>query len=98
MRIISYKAIREFIQRHPESEKVMKSWYDTSKKVIWLNFSEVKQTFGAVDLFKNNIHIFDIGGNKYRLVAAIHYNTGTLYIREVLTHEEYDKNQWQKRL
>ncbi len=60
----------------------------------WSSFDDVKAVFGAnVDVYKQFV-IFDIGGNKYRLIAAVHYNTGRVYIRHVLTHAEYSRGGW----
>ena len=63
------------------------------------NLVELKQTFGSVDMVPvkgRDLYVFDIGGNKYRLVAAIHFNTQKLFVRHVLTHPEYDAGGWKK--
>jgi mRNA-degrading endonuclease HigB of HigAB toxin-antitoxin module len=63
------------------------------------NLVELKQTFGSVDYVpvgKRKFYVFDIGGNKYRLVAAIHFNTQTLFVRFMMTHVEYDRGDWKK--
>jgi len=63
------------------------------------NLVELKQTFGSVDMVPvkgRDPYVFDIGGNKYRLVAAIHFNTQKLFVRHVLTHPEYDAGGWKK--
>ena len=64
-----------------------------SRRAAWRNFAEVKQAFGRVDACGRCV-IFDIGGNKFRLIAAIHYNTQRIYVRHVLTHVEYDRGLW----
>jgi mRNA interferase HigB len=76
----------------------MNAWYRITKRANWAHFAEVKATFNSADVYQDNIIIFDIGGNKFRLVAAIHYNTSKIYIREVLTHGEYEKGKWKKSL
>lgn len=60
------------------------------------NFAQLRATFGRVD-HVDELTVFDIGGNKYRLIAAIHYNRRKVYIRHVLTHSEYDRGAWKRR-
>lgn len=91
MRIISQKAIRKFEETHAQATIPLKEWRKKMEALHCNNYAELKQSFNAVD--KVDMYcIFNIGGNKYRLIAAIHFNKQTLYIREILTHEEY--NQW----
>ena len=59
------------------------------------SFSDLKATFNSIDKF-GNLYIFDIGGNKLRLIASIHFNRQKLYIRHILTHKEYDKGKWRE--
>ena len=61
----------------------------------WENFADVRKTFNAADLV-GSLVVFDIGGNKYRLAAAIHFNRGKVFIRHVLTHAEYNKGKWKE--
>jgi len=60
------------------------------------SFAELRQTFSSAD-YVDGFTIFDVGGNSYRLVAVIHYNTQRIYVRNVMTHAEYDRNHWRKR-
>lgn len=102
MRIISIRTLREFWQRHPDAQTPLKDWFRATEAAGWRNFMDVRQTFGSADTAKvdsgNTVTIFDIGGNKYRLIAAIHYNAGVLYALMVLTHKEYDTNKWKGQL
>ena len=102
MRIISIRTLREFWQRHADAEKPLKDWFGTTETALWHDFTDVRQTFGSADNAKvksgNTVTIFDIGGNKYRLITAIHYNTETVYAMTVLAHNEYDTNKWKARL
>ena len=102
MRIISRKTLKSFWEGHEESEKTLKRWYELTKNANWKNSAEVIQTFGSVDQVRvnsgNTVTVFDIGGNKYRVVAAIHYNVQTVYVLAVMTHAEYDKNHWKEGL
>ena len=72
----------------------MDAWRKAARAANWQSFDDVKAAFGKrADRYKKYV-IFDIGGNKYRLVAAIHYNRGVVYVRHVLTHAEYDRGKW----
>jgi mRNA interferase HigB len=73
----------------------LRVWAKVVKAAAWKNFAELKQTYAGADQYKQ-FTIFDIGGNKYRLIAAIHYNTQKLYVRHILTHKEYDAGKWKK--
>ena len=66
-----------------------------AKRAEWEKFAEVRKTFNTADLVGRFV-VFDIGGNKYRLIAAIHFNRGKLYVRHVLTHAEEDAQKWKK--
>ena len=69
------------------------AWHQVAKHAEWEQFAEVRETFNTVDLVGRFL-VFDIGGNKYRLIAVIHFNRGKLFIRHVLTHAEYDEGKW----
>lgn len=71
----------------------MLAWYRLVSTSGFANFTEIRQTFNSAD-YVSPFTIFDIGGNNFRLIAVIHYNRQKLYIREVLTHAEYDR--WNK--
>ena len=89
MVIISRPILRDFITRYPLSTKALNDWYEKTKKSDWSKFPDVKQTWNSCDAIGNDRYVFDIGGNKFRLVAMIHFKKRTLYIRRILTHEEY---------
>ena len=71
-------------------------WFRTMKKENFQDFIHLKQTFSTAD-YVDGLTVFDIGGNKYRLIASIHYNVGQVFIRNVLTHAEYDHNNWKRK-
>lgn len=102
MRVISLKMLKTFWTRHADAERPLREWYKVAEASDWQNYLDVKSTFGSVDTAKvnsgNTVTIFDIGGNKYRLICAIHYNTGCLYALRVLTHKEYDTDKWKDQL
>jgi mRNA interferase HigB len=90
MRIISKKKLREFWEKHPNSEVSLRNWFQTAKNADWENLAEVRKDFPHADL-AGVCTIFNIAGNNYRLITKIYYDTKTVLIRFVLTHAEYDK-------
>lgn len=95
MHIITRKRITEFSALHPDSRAPLAAWYAIVDKSTFKSFVDLRRTFPSADMLGNKI-IFNIGGNKYRLIAAIHFNRGKVYIRHILTHAEYDKGGWKK--
>jgi mRNA interferase HigB len=93
MHVISRKKLREFWENHPRARSSLEAWYQVAKHAEWQNFAEVRESFNSVDQVGRFV-VFDIGGNKYRLIAAVHFNRGKLYVRHVLTHAEYDTGKW----
>jgi len=90
MHVVNHKAIRLFCEEHPHAASAMDHWYRVAKRAIWANVAEVKQSFNTADFVAPYV-IFDIGGNKYRLVAEISFSRRVLFIRWILTHKEYEK-------
>jgi mRNA interferase HigB len=93
--VVSYKAIRIFCARYPQAKEALDRWYRIAKRATWTTFAEVKQTFGAADFVAPYV-VFDIGGNKYRLIAEINFRRKVLFVRHVLTHKEYDREAWKQ--
>lgn len=93
MHIVSHKAIRVFCETHREAANALNYWYKVAKRATWTNFSEVKQTFNTADFVAPYV-VFDVGGNKYRLIAEINFRIQILFIRRILTHKEYEKGAW----
>lgn len=91
MRIISNKALTDFSVIHPDARGPMQAWRKIVESRPFANFAEIKAVFNATDKVRE-YYIFDICGNKYRIVSAIHFDGQKLYIRHVFTHKEYD--QW----
>ncbi len=101
MRIISRARLREYWAGHPDDETSLKRWHKVVKSASWKRFADIKKTFNTVSPYaKTNKKycIFNVGGNNVRIIAAIHYNTQRLYIRMVLSHNEYSKNRWKDAL
>lgn len=95
MRIISRSMIRQFEQRHPEARSALDHWYRIMKSAEVRTFVELREIFSSADLVDKYV-VFNIGGNKYRLITHIHFNTNMLYIRHVLTHDDYQKGRWKE--
>ena len=96
MHIITRKRIREFVEKHPDSQSSLDTWYRIVKRINYDSFNELRQHFSSADYVDGYI-VFNISGNKYRLIAVIYFNRKKVYIREILTHAEYDKTKWRKR-
>ena len=90
MIIITKGVIHAFSAKHKYATVPLNDWYKKTKPAQWSNFSEVRRTFNSVDSLGNDQYVFNIGGNNFRLVAMIHFDIRTLYIRAILTHREYD--------
>jgi len=95
MHIISLKALRVFWEQHPDSQTALSRWFKVMLHTDFKNFAELRTTFPSADKVDNWI-VFNLGGNKYRLITSIHFNRGKVYIRHVLTHPDYDRGKWRK--
>ncbi len=91
--VISRKKLNEFIGRHPVAASPLDAWYKVAEHAEWRKYADVRAVFPSADQV-GKFTVFDIGGNKFRLIAVIHFNTGKVFIRYVLTHQEYDRGQW----
>ena len=95
MHVISRKALVVFWERYPDSKEPLLRWYKIVGKSEFTSFESLRATFPSADKVNDWI-VFNIGGNKYRLIASIHFNRGRLYIRHVLTHKEHDRGEWKR--
>jgi mRNA interferase HigB len=93
MHVISRKALREFSLKNPQSETPLDSWYRVAKQAQWHNLVEVKETYSSADLVDKYI-VFNIKGNDYRLIVSINFRSQTIFIKDILTHADYDKGKW----
>lgn len=94
MRIIAKRTLREFWEMHPrgaEAKTPLEVWHSTAELADWATPADVKQTYGDASILKDSRVVFNIGGNKFRLVVRINYAYRVLYIRFIGTHEEYDE-------
>ena len=93
MHLISRKTLRTFWQLHPDSKTALLRWTKIIEQNNFDSFVDLRKTFPSADMVDNLI-VFNIGGNKYRLITSIHFNRHKVYVRYVLTHAEYDKGDW----
>lgn len=93
MRIIARKTLVEFYQREDckDARGPLDVWWHEAKKAKWQSWTDIKETYRSASVLKDNRIVFNIGGNKYRLVVKINYAVQIVYIRFVGTHKEYDK-------
>ncbi len=90
VRIISRKRLREFWERHPDARQALQAWYDDAKHAAWRKPADIKNVYRSASFVAGNRVVFNIKGNRYRLVAAIQYGHGIVFIRFVGTYREYD--------
>jgi mRNA interferase HigB len=101
MRVISKRRLREFWERHADAERPLRTWWKTAVAGTWRSIREVRATFPQADAVAAAgglvLTVFNIAGNKYRLITRIVYAYGRIYVRAVLTHREYDAGDWKVR-
>jgi mRNA interferase HigB len=90
-RIISKRALKEFWKKYPDSKVYLETWYETAKAATWVNPNEIKEFYASVSILKNSRVVFNICGNKFRLIVKINYLKQWIFIRFVGTHKEYDQ-------
>ena len=91
MRVISVKTLREFWEGHRDAEGALRAWHSEAKNARLATYQDRHLHHNSTDILPGNRAVFNIKGNKYRLVVMIHYNSGKVYIRFVGTHAEYDR-------
>ena len=91
MRIFARKTLREFWEKHPDSEKALMAWFEIFDKNDFEGPNEIKQVFKSADFVGDNKFVFNICGNKYRLIVKFRYRQQFAFIRFIGTHKEYDK-------
>lgn len=91
MVVISYRVIREYKGKHADSGEALDNWYTIMEEGGFANLSELRSVFNTVDYVGNDRYVFNIKGNKYRVIALIHFEVRTVYILFIGTHAQYDK-------
>ena len=93
MHVISYRRLREYVATHADVQDVLNNWYRVASKAAWTNLIQVQEVFPKAEAV-SNFTVFNIKGNNYRLIVSIDYEQQLIYIKYILTHAEYDKEQW----
>ena len=91
MRIIAKKILREFWEIHPDCEQQLKSWFKETNKAVWKNSNDIKSEYPSASILINNRIVFNIKGNKYRLIVKINFEYEMVWVRFIVTHAQYDK-------
>jgi mRNA interferase HigB len=96
--VLAPRTLRAFVEHYPEAEEPLRDWYNHLRRIEPQHFAELKTHFNSVDAARTKedliVFIFDIGGNEYRVVCSINFNSSIAYIKLILTHDEY--TQWNK--
>ena len=105
MRVIAKRMLREFWTGVPAAQHALEDWHKRTEKAVWKTPQDVKATFGRADpltINGKNVVVFDILGNRYRLITTVAYATdsrwGIVFTREIITHAEYELDQWKRRI
>jgi mRNA interferase HigB len=91
MQVVALRTLRLFWQRHPQAETPLRTWYSAVSQAEWAGPADVRAQFGSADFVADNRVIFDIGGNKFRLVAHVSYEFKAVLVKFVGTHAEYNE-------
>lgn len=95
MHVISRKALRLFWERHADSKVPLIRWFQIIEQTNFANFAHLRKTFPSADMV-DRIVVFNIAGNKYRLITSMHFNRAKVFVRHVLTHADYDRGDWKE--
>ncbi|MFT2798505.1 type II toxin-antitoxin system HigB family toxin [Serratia sp. N21D137] len=90
MKIISVKTLKDFWDEHPDAEQPLKAWVDEAVKANWRTPAEIKEQYRSASILKNRRVVFNIKGNDYRLIVAIAYQRGWMFVKFIGTHRKYD--------
>lgn len=90
MRVVAKKILRDFWEKHTDSEQQLKTWYKEASSARWKSPVEIKNEYAKASIIGENRVVFNICGNKYRLIVKINYEREWVFIRFIGTHNEYD--------
>ena len=100
MRVISLKRLHAFWEQHGDAEKPLRSWFKTARKAHWRSLQDVRRTYpqadGVMTPGGETLTVFNICGNKYRLIARVRYDYALINVRAILTHAQYDRGKWKE--
>lgn len=95
MHVITRKTLKDFWEDYPDAERPLREWLRAMEQHTFSDFTSIRAVWASAD-YVDGLTVFNIGGNKYRLIVSIPYERGQIYIQAVLTHAEYDRNQWKR--
>jgi len=102
VRVIKPSRIRDYAKLYPDAATSLEAWLKDAKRARWQHLFDVRRVYPHADSVRvesgGAVTVFNVGGNKYRLIAAIHYNREIIYVLMFLTHAEYDKDKWKDQL
>ena len=90
MRVIAKRTLRQFWEVHPDAQDPLEAWHEETRKASWTNPQQIKAQFGTASILKAGRVVFNIGGNKYRLIVAFDFGRQTCYVRFIGTQQQYD--------
>ena len=93
MHIITKRRVKEFVQQHPDAQASLATWVKIAETQRWQHIHEVRASWPSADA-AGHLTVFNIGGNRYRLIVSIDYTYQKIFVRAILTHAEYDKEGW----
>jgi len=91
MHVLALKTLKQYWAQYPDAEGQLRAWYEDAKRTGWDTPTAIKNRYANASILPNNRVVFDIKGNRYRLVVRINYRSGTVFIRFFGTHDEYNK-------
>jgi len=96
MRVISQQPLKEFWERHPDSKEWLRTWYRVASENSWRHLLDVREHYSSAEVVRGveKLTVFNVCGNKYRMVVRIRYDWQLINVRCVLTHEQYDAGSW----
>jgi mRNA interferase HigB len=102
MRVIKPSTLIRWAERHPAAAPSVLRWFEITRKASWKSLTEIRRDFPQTDMVKveslRPVFVFNIAGNNFRLIAAVHFNTGRVFLLDFLSHAEYSKEVWKKKL
>ncbi len=90
-RILAKSTLREFWEKHPDSEQYLKTWYENAMKSNWNTPADIKQSYASASILKDSRVVFNIKGNSYRMIVKFNFEKQWAFIRFIGTHQEYDQ-------
>ncbi|MEX2299884.1 MAG: type II toxin-antitoxin system HigB family toxin [Bryobacterales bacterium] len=95
MRVISRRALRDFAVKHPDSTTALDQWLRITRRADWSSLTATQRDFNHAEAV-GRLTVFNIKGNRYRLIARVNYRTQRVFVRHILTHEEYERGKWKE--